>query len=136
MSGGAAGGVPVPNATQGEEGGTAGLAWRLSAVAVGFACLLTVALAITAIHAHSLSGDGAYHLLAGHQALRYGQNSINIEHPPLVKLLVSAPLLLESEVLAPPLRPEEGLSAAETIHLEPELLRRATIRGRYVRTWL
>ena len=66
---------------------------------LAFLGLLALGLQIAAIHAHSLSGDGAYHLLAGHQALRYGQNTVNFEHPPLVKLLVALPLLLEDEPL-------------------------------------
>lgn len=49
-----------------------------------------LALQVVAIDAQSLTGDGAYHLLAGHQALRYGQNTVNLEHPPLVKLVAAS----------------------------------------------
>ena len=74
---------------------------------------VVIGLQLWAIGAQSLSGDGAYHLLAGHQALRYGQNLLNLEHPPLVKLLVSTPLLLEDEPLAPPLVVEQALAESQ-----------------------
>ncbi len=94
------------------------------------ACALAVALQIAVIHAHSLSGDGAHHLVAGHQALRYGQNTLNLEHPPLVKLVAALPLLFEEPVAAP-LRVEHALTATARFYARPEL-RRATIRGRYL----
>ena len=88
------------------------------------------ALQLIAIDAHSLTGDGSYHLLAGHQALRYGQNTLNFEHPPLVKLLVSLPAWLEDEPLAEPVEVDDALAASARIHENPELLLRATKRGR------
>ncbi len=94
------------------------------------ACGLALALQIAAIHAQSLSGDGAHHLVAGHQALRYGQNTLNLEHPPLVKLVAALPLLFEEPVAAP-LRVERALAATARFYARPEL-RRATIRGRYL----
>lgn len=94
--------------------------------------LLAVGLQIWAIHGQSLSGDGAYHLLAGHQALRYAQNTVNFEHPPLVKLVVALPLLLEDEPLDVPVRVDEALARANGVYAKSELIRRATVRGRYV----
>ena len=95
-------------------------------------CCLGLGLQIVAIHAHSLTGDGAHHLVAGHQALRYGQNTLNLEHPPLVKLVAALPLLFEDEPLAPPLRVEDVLATATGLYAKPELLHRATVRGRYL----
>ncbi len=91
-------------------------------------CLLALGLQIVAVYAHSLSGDGAHHLIAGHQALRYGQNTLNLEHPPLVKLVAGLPLLFE-EPPEPPLRVEDALAAAR-LYTRPQLLKRATVRGR------
>ena len=109
--------------------------WTLSEyrsrVFLGIAAGLALALQIAAIHRQSLSGDGAHHLLAGHQALRYGQNTLNLEHPPLVKLVAALPLLLEEQPVAAPLRVEHALAAATRFYARPEL-RRATIRGRYL----
>ena len=93
---------------------------------------LALSLQIWAIHGHSLSGDGAYHLVAGHQALRYGQNTVNFEHPPLVKLIVALPLLLEPEPLAASLTVEDALATSNRVFGQPAALRRATIRGRYL----
>jgi len=93
---------------------------------------VVIGLQLWAIGAQSLSGDGAYHLLAGHQALRYGQNLLNLEHPPLVKLLVSTPLLLEDEPLAPPLVVEQALAESARVYQDGELLRRVTWRGRAI----
>jgi len=103
--------------------------WTLAAV---LALTAAVGFQVATIHAHSLSGDGAYHLLAGHQALRYGTNNLNQEHPPLVKLLVSLPLLFEDEPLAEPTRIEDALGASNRLYGKAELVHRATVRGRYV----
>ncbi len=80
--------------------------WRPALLVLSL-LLVAIALQLWAISIQSMSGDGAYHLLAGHQALRYGQNSLNLEHPPLVKLMVSLPLLTEDQPLAPPLVVEQ-----------------------------
>ncbi len=93
---------------------------------------LVVVFQLTAIHRQSLSGDGAYHLIAGHHALRYGQNTLNLEHPPLAKMVMAAPLLLEAEPLLPPISVDQALAATETIHGDADRLRRATVRGRYL----
>jgi Dolichyl-phosphate-mannose-protein mannosyltransferase len=91
-----------------------------------------LALQVVAIHGHSLTGDGSYHLLAGHQALRYGQNTVNLEHPPLLKLLVALPLWVRARPLAPPVRVEDALAATSRMHAEPALLWSATVEARYL----
>ncbi len=96
------------------------------------AAALALGLQLAAIHGQSLSGDGAHHLVAGHQALRYGQNTVNLEHPPLVKLLIALPLLLEHAPLTPTLGVEEALATSTRVFAKSARLRRATVRGRYV----
>jgi len=103
--------------------------WTL---ATFLALAAAVGLQVAAIHGHSLSGDGAYHLLAGHQALRYGTNDLNLEHPPLAKLVVSLPLLFADEPLAEPTRIEDALAAANHLYGKADLVRRATLCGRYL----
>ncbi|NJL30095.1 MAG: glycosyltransferase family 39 protein [Thermoanaerobaculia bacterium] len=93
---------------------------------------LNLALVGLAIYGQSLTGDGAYHLIAGHQALRYGQNLVNLEHPPLVKMVAALPLWLENAPLAPPIRVEDALATIPRIHAQPQLLWRATVRGRWL----
>lgn len=99
------------------------------------AALVALGLQIQAIHAHSLTGDGAVHLLAGHQALRYGYNTINLEHPPLAKLVMSIPAAWADQPLAPPLEPSQVIPTASLMFGRPDLQRAATIRGRYL-AWL
>ena len=91
---------------------------------------ITLGLQLTAVRQQSLTGDGAYHLVAGHQALRYGQNLLNLEHPPLVKLIAAAPLLLEDPPLQPPTRVEQWRRAVNQAHRQPDVLKRAVRRGR------
>lgn len=83
-----------------------------------------------AIHRQSLTGDGSYHLLAGHQALRYGQNRLNLEHPPLVKLVAALPAALDPRPLAPPTSVEEALDASGRLFVDGERIHRETVRGR------
>ncbi len=97
---------------------------------------LVLSLQLIAVDSQSLTGDGSYHLLAGHQALRYGQNTLNFEHPPLVKLLVSLPTVLEEKPLAEPIEIDDALAASARIHKNPELLRRVTQRGRWIALFL
>jgi len=91
-----------------------------------------VALQVVAIHQQSLSGDGAYHLLAGDQALRYGQNEINLEHPPLAKLVMALPQLTEDRPLAPRITVDQALVTVDRIHEQPQRLWRAAVAGRYL----
>jgi hypothetical protein len=103
---------------------------RLPLVLAVTAGTIAVALQLAAVREHSLTGDGAYHLVAGHQALRYGQNLLNLEHPPLVKLIAAGPLLLEDRPLVSPVRVEQWRQAINRAHRQPEMLQRAVHRGR------
>jgi hypothetical protein len=102
------------------------------------AAALALALQVVAIGSQSLVGDATYHLLAGHQALRYGTNTLNLEHPPLVKLVAALPLLgldhLEPveqiEQVEPPLEPADALKASGAVYRKPEVLRRGRLAGR------
>src|SRR5205807_10625012 len=42
-----------------------------------------------------------FHALAGDQADRYGQNDLNLEHPPLMKMVAALPLLSTPRPVAP-----------------------------------
>jgi len=99
---------------------------RFGAVA---ALLLVLGLQLTAVARQSLVGDAPYHLLAGHQALRYGRNVLNLEHPPLVKLVAALPLLGET-TLAPPLTVDGVLEASLRVFDDPERLDRVRWRSR------
>ena len=103
------------------------LRWTIWAAAV-----LALALQVVAIGSQSLVGDATYHLLAGHQALRYGTNTLNLEHPPLVKLVAALPLLgLDHlEPVEPPLEPADALRASGAVYRQPEVLRRGRLAGR------
>ncbi len=83
-----------------------------------------------AISRQSLTGDGAHHLVAGYQTARYGQNLVNLEHPPLVKLIAAFPLLFEPEDVQPPIRVQQWRPSLNQLHADSDLLRRATIRSR------
>jgi Dolichyl-phosphate-mannose-protein mannosyltransferase len=72
--------------------------WRVTAGAGALAILLLQGLAITR---QSLTSDEIFHALAGDQADRYGQNGLNLEHPPLVKLVAALPLLFTPRPVAP-----------------------------------
>jgi arylsulfatase A-like enzyme/glycosyltransferase involved in cell wall biosynthesis len=92
---------------------------------------VTLALHLWAVHTHSLTGDGAYHLVAGHQALRYGTNTVNLEHPPLAKLAMALPTLAW-EPLAPPIEIGTAVETAIGLADRPALMWRATLAARYV----
>ena len=73
-----------------------------------------------AIHWQSATGDGTLHLIAGHQALRWGENLVNWEHPPLVKLLQAVPASLRTTpLLERTILPEDSLMAIRAAHLVP-----------------
>lgn len=91
--------------------------------------VLVVGLQIDAVARQSLTGDAAYHLYAGHQALRYGENRLNLEHPPLVKMVAALPLLAEPP-LAPPATLEGVVEASLVVYDDPELLHRVQWRSR------
>ncbi len=102
---------------------------RLLAGAAGIGLALVLVLQFLAIQGQSLTGDEAHHLLAGHQALRYGANLLNWEHPPLAKLVGALPTLREAPLL-PPLRVEQALPAMASLYRDRDRLQRITIAGR------
>jgi 4-amino-4-deoxy-L-arabinose transferase-like glycosyltransferase len=93
------------------------------------ALLLLAALLGTSVMQQSLVGDAPYHLLAGHQALRYGENRLNLEHPPLVKLVAALPLMAEGP-LAPPTTVDGVLETSLQIFDDPARLERVRIASR------
>ncbi len=99
------------------------------AAAGGAAWLVLAALRWLAVDRQSLIGDAAYHLLAGDQALRHGNNPLNLEHPPLVKLLAALPLLGE-EPLAPPVGVDRAIETSLKLYTDPARVRRAQLRSR------
>lgn len=58
-----------------------------------FAILIALALQLTAITRQSFVADEPFFLLAGYRAVRDGTNTLNLEHPPLVKMLAALPLV-------------------------------------------
>jgi len=96
---------------------------------VAAALLAALALQLWAIRAQSLIGDAPVHLLAGEQALRYGQNRLNLEHPPLVKLVAALPLLA-GPALAPPLAGRDAIRASLALFDDPARLLRVQVASR------
>ena len=72
--------------------------WRVLGIAGTLAVLLLQGLAVAR---QSLTSDEIFHALAGDQADRYGQNDLNLEHPPLMKMLAALPLLSTPRPVAP-----------------------------------
>ena len=70
-----------------------GIVRRPGGIAAAAALALAASLQLAAIHRQSLTYDEPYHLLAGYQTLRFGENLVNYEHPPLVKMAAALPLL-------------------------------------------
>lgn len=103
---------------------------EVSAALAALAAVAVLALQAVAIRDQWLTADEPYHLLAGWQALRQGENTLNLEHPPLVKLVAALPLLAEPEPLAPRLHAGEALAATQALFRTPELAARARLRGR------
>ncbi len=97
-----------------------------------WAVLLLVALIlqVQAQRQQSLTGDGGVHLIAGHQALRYGENLVNWEHPPLVKLIAAIPAALRAEQLLPPLDAKDTFRGMTQLHEQAETMLAATFAGR------
>jgi Dolichyl-phosphate-mannose-protein mannosyltransferase len=94
--------------------------------------LAVIALQVWAVRGQSLTSDEPYHLLAGHQALRYGENTLNLEHPPLAKLLAALPLLAEPAPLAPRADVTRWGEASQAVFRDPALTRRLQHRSRAV----
>jgi Dolichyl-phosphate-mannose-protein mannosyltransferase len=106
--------------------GAAGRLWRTMGVA-GVAAVL--ALQGLAVARQSVTSDESFHLLAGTQADRYGRNGLNLEHPPLVKMIAALPLATTAAVprLVAPEAHEPPLAA---IYAEPAAEARARLGGR------
>lgn len=102
---------------------------RLPRVGALAALALVLGLQAAAVAKQSLVGDAAYHLLAGHQALRYGENVLNLEHPPLVKLVAALPLLAEAP-LAPPITVDRVLETSLAVFDDHARLQRVRIAAR------
>jgi 4-amino-4-deoxy-L-arabinose transferase-like glycosyltransferase len=100
--------------------------------AVAALFVLALGLQVVAVTGQSLIGDAAYHLLAGHQALRHGTNSLNLEHPPLVKMVAALPLLAEDEPATdePPVRLDRVLEASHRLFDDSDVAGRVRIRSR------
>ncbi len=103
-------------------------------LAGGLLLLLALGFQWTAIHEQSLTNDEPYHLVAGFQALEYGQNTVNLEHPLLVKLVGALPARLSGEDLVPELGPSEGYEASKRVFSNSELLLWAGFWGRVLAT--
>jgi 4-amino-4-deoxy-L-arabinose transferase-like glycosyltransferase len=99
---------------------------------VAFLIGVVLVLQALAIHGQSLPGDDAYHLLAGQQALLFGQNLVNYEHPPLVKLVAGLPVLLTGRPLAPKVLPDAALDAAGAMHRDSRRLWRTAVAARWL----
>ncbi len=93
------------------------------------AAVLVVALQLLAADRQSLIGDAPYHLLAGDQALRDGANVLNLEHPPLVKLIAALPLQVE-ERIAPPVEVDQAIAASRRLFENRERFNRVRHRSR------
>lgn len=101
--------------------------------APAFAILAVAAVAalffqIQGIVRQSLTNDEPYHLVAGYQALRYGRNTLNLEHPPLAKLVAALPALLLDKPLTPELNASEG--SGQVVFSTPERARFLRLSGR------
>jgi hypothetical protein len=114
-----------------EEDSLTVTSWTRARLAIALAgAAVALGLQLAAVRGQSLTGDGAYHLVAGHQAVRYGQNLLNLEHPPLVKLIAAAPSLLEDRPLVPPVHVEQWRQAIGLAHGQPQALQRTVFRAR------
>jgi len=80
---------------------------RIYVWSVVAACLVIQALQFAyVVHRESLTFDEDDHMFAGYMMWKTGDFGLNPEHPPLVKLLATAPLLLE-DLRIPPLQGRE-----------------------------
>lgn len=91
---------------------------------------LIVGLQITAIRRQSLIDDEPHHFLAGYQALMHGSNTLNLEHPPLVKLIAAGPLVLSRMSWREPLKASQALKAYPTLFDDPHRAHFARLWGR------
>src|SRR5580704_3973410 len=72
----------------------------LAAVAL---LVLQATLALTIVHRESLTFDEDNHMFAGYMMWKAGDYGLNPEHPPLVKLLATVPILSEPLWVPPPM---------------------------------
>jgi hypothetical protein len=100
---------------------------RLLLAVAGVAAV--VALQVLAIGRQALSTDEAYHALAGDQADRSGCSVLNLEHPPLVKLVAALPWL-GSPPLAPPVKVSEAYETQFAVFTQPGAEARVRWGGR------
>jgi hypothetical protein len=100
-----------------------GKLWR----AIGLAGLAaTLVLQGLAIARQSVTSDEAFHLLAGYQADRHGRNGLNLEHPPLVKMIAALPVDAAPDLVSPAAQ-DPPLAA---VYSEPGIEERARLGGR------
>ncbi len=78
----------------------------------------------------SFTLDEPYHLVAGLQMHQHGTNTVNLDHPPLVKWVAAWPLAGEPALAAPPLRIAEVQPAWMALFAEPETTRRYLLASR------
>ncbi len=62
-------------------------------LAVAVLLVIQATLALTMVHRESLTFDEDDHMFAGYMMWKAGDYGLNPEHPPLVKLLATVPLL-------------------------------------------
>lgn len=95
-----------------------------------FWIFVVLGLQIWAIEKHSLVWDAPYHLVAGYQALEHGTNTLNLEHPPLLKMIAAAPLASSSAVHIPFTQPDSALQRSQQLFLQPEAVQLALHESR------
>ena len=88
----------LPAASRGWSDARSMRLWRVTGIAGALAILHLQGLAVAR---QALTSDEIFHVLAGDQADRYGQNDQNLEHPPLLKMIAALPLLSTPRPVAP-----------------------------------
>jgi 4-amino-4-deoxy-L-arabinose transferase-like glycosyltransferase len=97
--------------------------WRVIGLAGMVAALALQGLAIAR---QALTSDEVFHLLAGYQADRYGRNGLNLEHPPLVKMIAALPLAASPDLVAPAAQ----VATQQAVYSQPGIEARARLGGR------
>lgn len=93
--------------------------WSWRAIALAGAAVV-LALVGQAAARQAVTSDEAYHVLAGYQADRYGENGLNLEHPPLLKMVAALPLLAATPPLAPMTRVTTALTTMQAVFVRPD----------------